>query len=938
MKPLETYDAILRQAGVEHLDTYELTLLQREFVHKVGYDILQALMNYSQEYQTILKWLMNDEEVLRLYVLGGEPDGNYVSSLKILKELYNTYKADFADTTVTENQVVLGKLYEKMAITLSLTHSANVGLWVSGAPENPNDPNGSNAIVRYAVFKKLYQAGLLENKIFENLSIEEMRFVMNNIIDDQEIEWINHYSRKNDSTNPYSYIHYTLDYNYTESQYYDALNYAKWDEKYELSDYGITYQEGYPKLWVVFEEGAVCGGLSKTGSNIWGSYGVPSSVVSQPGHAAYIYMSLDQNGQKVWNLYNDVYGWGQSGKTEKLSVRMPNGWGSGSYAGAFPASYILLAQAALSDYEHYEEAEKILMFADVYQNNLGELNKIYRRALQAQSINFDAWYGLVKLYETKNATEREFYDLAKEIADTLTYYPLPMHDLLRMIEPHFTTPSYVAGYNNLLRTTLTAASNATEQDTLQPGPTKQVANFLLQKNDTKIATFSFDGEDAGKIILSDRFDGNGVTWQYTLDSGGNWIDAEGRTKQLTTDEISKITPELDIIIRIVGDLDSVYDIDITKGKVPPSLYNNDLENRVIGTIDSMEWQLDGTNTWTSFREKEPDLSGEKTVHIRLGYSGTTTASDAVSLEFTEDEKNPKQVYVPLSKITVDRFSTDEPGHNNAAANAIDGNIHTLWHTLWNGNDKEKYIVLKTEEPIYLSKFQYVPRQESPNGRILNAQLLVSMDGEVWTEVVSHTSWKNDISRKDIELDTPVLCQYVKLVGVETYGSYASASMLHLFEDTTLEKPKVEPEPTPPEPTPTPTDSGQSMPQPTPTIYPDVVPTAPSTTTPATSATPQPTPTMYPDVVPTTPSTSIPATPQPTPNSDFETSTSGSTSTAQEDSSEKKENKDEDSIANIDLSEVHHPEVAKSDSSTQANQSMIWVGLIIALFGIVVIIL
>ena len=80
--------------------------------------------------------------------------------------------------------------------------------------------------------------------------------------------------------------------------------------------HNITYQTGYPKLWIVFEEGGVCGALSKTGSNIWGSYGVPSSVVSQPGHAAYIYYSLDSNGNGIWNLYNDISGWQQSGKTE----------------------------------------------------------------------------------------------------------------------------------------------------------------------------------------------------------------------------------------------------------------------------------------------------------------------------------------------------------------------------------------------------------------------------------------------------------------------------------------------------------------------------------------------------------------------------------------------------------------------------------------------
>ena len=49
----------------------------------------------------------------------------------------------------------------------------------------------------------------------------------------------------------------------------------------------------------------------------------------------------------------------------------------------------------------------------------------------------------------------------------------------------------------------------------QPSLTRTEANFLLGKLDKTIATFSFDGEDADKIVLSSRFDGNGVRWDYS---------------------------------------------------------------------------------------------------------------------------------------------------------------------------------------------------------------------------------------------------------------------------------------------------------------------------------------------------------------------------------------------------------------------------------------
>ena len=380
---LNSYKNEIKSGDFSNLDKYEITLLKKEFVKRADYDILQALINYSKDYENIIKWLFSDKEALELYILGGVADGNYGTSLKVLNELYTKYHNEWDNSED-------GKLYKEMAITLSLTHSTSVGLWVSGAPEDPDDPNGSNAVKRYEIYKDLYTNNRLDNNIFKDLTVEEMRYVMNNIIDDEEIKWLNDYTNRNDkdkvgtktlsqpnsAKNPYTYINYTFGYDYNRSQYYDEAQKDYWDAKvhnnsenlvsYGFNNYNLTYKTGYPKLWIVFEEGSVCGGLSKTGSNIQGVYGVPSSVISQPGHAAYIYMYKNDKGEKLWTMYNDVSGWGQSGKTEKLSVRMPNGWGSGSYAGSYPATYILLSQSALNEYDTYKKAEEIMMTTDFF--------------------------------------------------------------------------------------------------------------------------------------------------------------------------------------------------------------------------------------------------------------------------------------------------------------------------------------------------------------------------------------------------------------------------------------------------------------------------------------------------------------------------------------------------------------------------------------------
>ena len=170
---MKEYDEKIKTYSVnqEIAGEYELALLQREFVKNVGYELLQQFVKYSNENYNAISWLMNDVDNLRLYIIGGEPDGRYIESLKVLSQLYNTYKDDLKNEGITANGTVLKDLYRRMMISLSLTHSTDVGLWAGGMTNNPNDPNNSNAIVRYRIYKKMHQEGMLDNEIFESLNV-----------------------------------------------------------------------------------------------------------------------------------------------------------------------------------------------------------------------------------------------------------------------------------------------------------------------------------------------------------------------------------------------------------------------------------------------------------------------------------------------------------------------------------------------------------------------------------------------------------------------------------------------------------------------------------------------------------------------------------------------------------------------------------------------
>ncbi len=857
-------EAQKNQALQQKIQENELTLLQRNFVNNVGYDLLQAIVNQNEDYKTAVQWLMENVENLRLYVLGGEPDGgSYYNSIKELSRLYSTYKDDFDDDTETKNPwcegLTKGDVYKKMAITLSLTHATKVGYWAQ--IDHPS--NRSDSVNRYKIYKDLYDGGKFivartvekndageitsikpilnddgtpkqdHTPWFEALTVEEMRYVMNNITDDEELIWFNEYTQARIDPNPdqaekylqpHTYIAYVWP-NFDNEIYHTKDNYEYFDKLFDgiFSKYKVTYsyqEEDTGKVykaWMSMRNqwgtGAVCGGISKLGCHIRAAHGTPASVVGQPGHAAIIYYRKDKNGKGYWSLDNDVSGWAQTGKSEKMGTRMPLGWGSDSYVDGYAGTYMMLSQEAINDYEHYEESEKINMTAELYNGDLKKQEEIYREALKVQKINIDAWWGLINVYKAdESRTDAEYYELAEELGNALMPFPLPMKNLLDQIQPEITEVEYSFKFTLLETKLLNDAKNLKDTDTdkvYQPSIARIVANYLLGQMDTSLATFSFDGKDAGKIILASRFDNNGVHWDYSLDGKNKWEEVtfepdEPHKIQLSKSEIQSITAENDIYIHIYGTDYSdanVYKIDIEEQSILDNLYANDLENAVMGVDVNTEWRYSENDNWTSYRISSPDLSGDKKVQVRQAATGTKLASPASDeFEFTEDNQTETRRYIRISDLSIKGYPENEnnEGYSSQsvdskrpfyAPNAIDGNLYTMWHTDFRYNvieqGKKPYITVELNTPRYVSALEFIQRKYKPDDPdyIKNATVYVSMNGTDWTEAGKISDCPMNTELRNITFDESVEAKYVK-VELETYNMFASIAMLNLFEDTT----------------------------------------------------------------------------------------------------------------------------------------------------------
>lgn len=777
-KEIQSYPATM---DLNNSDELRYKVLQYTFMKRVGMINLQQIYSQSVKNQETIQWLFQDSDTLSLFLNGGNPEGTYENAIDVLGDLLHTYKEDLFDAES-------GAVYKKMMIALSLTHSQPVKLWTGKTTQ-------SNACVRYQIFKKLRTENkLIDKNLYDQFPIEDLRWIMNNWIDDVEIEWINFYARKKGQSaqkpvayelNPYSYITYRFGYQYSAPQYYSTDNYQKWNEKYYLEQFNIPYgTTDDHKLWMVFEEGGVCGALSKTGSNLQTSFGIPSVVIGQPGHAAYVVYKQDPVSKKgMWEIWNNISSWKGSARGERLL----NGWGTYLPHTVYNVSYILLAQAVLDNYQTYATSQEYRMWANIYDTQAEQYHTLLKRSIGIQTLNYDAWNDMIASYvKNPQTTEKEYLDLSQQLIDTFKWYPLPLYDMLvKRIRPHLTSIEMTATLDTMLETALKQATTVKNTDLLQPSACKEMANYLLGVEDLSVAKFSFDGEDANKIILSDKYKNSMTTMHFSLDGGVTWSEPTSEKEVLLSEEeLKQISTQYGILIQLVGS-NSTYKIDILQGEVPKGLVSNDLENMVIGINDTYEWSLDSGITWNSYKNGNPDLSNEKEVFIRRAATGTSLASASVSFRFTTDSTDESMSYISIRHLSIAGYSSQETGRaKNYAANVIDGNPNTIWHTLWNKSDKERYISLQVDYPTYLTALEYVPRMTETNGIITNATILVSLDGEEWTAVGSDIIWANNSKTKLYKFQEPIPARFVKLVGTKANNDFCSAAMINLYEDKT----------------------------------------------------------------------------------------------------------------------------------------------------------
>ncbi|WP_406447751.1 beta-galactosidase [Streptomyces sp. NBC_00876] len=129
-----------------------------------------------------------------------------------------------------------------------------------------------------------------------------------------------------------------------------------------------------------------------------------------------------------------------------------------------------------------------------------------------------------------------------------------------------------------------------------------------------------------------------------------------------------------------------------------------------------------------------------------------------------DERIVGAIRLPQSKMSVTYADSQETtGENAPAANVLDGDPDTFWHTQWSGTatPMPHEIQLNLGDENTVSCLYYLPRQDGANGRIADYEVYTSKDGTTWGNPVATGTWTNT-SAEQKACFTPVRAHYIRL--------------------------------------------------------------------------------------------------------------------------------------------------------------------------------
>ncbi|MCU0750480.1 MAG: discoidin domain-containing protein [Akkermansiaceae bacterium] len=169
-----------------------------------------------------------------------------------------------------------------------------------------------------------------------------------------------------------------------------------------------------------------------------------------------------------------------------------------------------------------------------------------------------------------------------------------------------------------------------------------------------------------------------------------------------------------------------------------------------------------------------------TYEVKMEVSDSKGLADATPPTIEVTVVEPETSVVPKIGWSVQFVNSEEADYS--AANSIDGDPATMWHTRWRSPNKTPpphEIQVRIGEQRRLSGFRYVPRQDNATvGNIGRYQFFVSMDGKDWGEPVATGRFSAGAQEKEVFF-APKVGKFVRLVCLSEANGYNDCSMAEL---------------------------------------------------------------------------------------------------------------------------------------------------------------
>ncbi|MGF0111117.1 NPCBM/NEW2 domain-containing protein, partial [Clostridium sp. SGI.024] len=115
--------------------------------------------------------------------------------------------------------------------------------------------------------------------------------------------------------------------------------------------------------------------------------------------------------------------------------------------------------------------------------------------------------------------------------DSYTYYPYAMVDLLKVIRPNLSSEDKAD--MDIMRTeALNNATRATKANVFQDAACRDIAKSIMGIGKVDLASFSFSGDNANKIVINNSYGSFSVPVEYSLDGGNKWVTTAAGTSSI----------------------------------------------------------------------------------------------------------------------------------------------------------------------------------------------------------------------------------------------------------------------------------------------------------------------------------------------------------------------------------------------------------------------